>query len=43
MAIEPQTVPRPEWSPLPQEGCHNVEEVLIVEKGMAVAMLRFGN
>ena len=38
--IEPQ--PRPDWSPLPREGCVNVEgRVLLVGDGLAIAMLRF--
>ena len=42
MALEIQTVPRPEWSPLPQDGCVGVEgKVLISEKELLVAMLRF--
>ena len=43
MTIEVQTVPRPEWSPLPDEGCRNVDgKVLIAEKDLVVAMLNFG-
>ena len=42
MADEPQQVPRPDWSPLPRQGCVNVEgKVLLVREGLALAMLRF--
>jgi len=41
MAVEKQ--PRPEWSPLPREGCDNVEaRVLLARDGLAIANLRFG-
>jgi quercetin dioxygenase-like cupin family protein len=37
------SVPRPEWSPAPHEGCHNVQgKVLLKLDHLAVAMLRFG-
>jgi quercetin dioxygenase-like cupin family protein len=36
-------VKRPDWSPLPFEGCRNVEgKVLLDEHGIGVALLRFG-
>jgi len=42
MATEIHAVPRPEWSPLPDEGCVRVEgKVLIADKELVVAMLRF--
>lgn len=35
-------MPRPEWSPLPHEGCRGVEgKVLVREAGLVVALLRF--
>lgn len=41
MTIEKQ--PRPEWSPLPREGCRNVEgRVFLARDGLAIANLRFG-
>lgn len=41
MTVEKQ--PRPDWSPLPQEGCTNVEaRVLLAKDGLALANLRFG-
>lgn len=42
MTIEIRPVPRPEWSPLPYEGCVGVDgKVLVREEGVFVAMLRF--
>ena len=42
MDQEPQPVPRPDWSPLPHEGCVNVDGcVLLVRDGLELAMLRF--
>jgi quercetin dioxygenase-like cupin family protein len=39
---EPQPVPRPDWSPLPQAGCVNVDgRVLLVRDGIGLSMLRF--
>jgi quercetin dioxygenase-like cupin family protein len=39
--IEP--VPRSSWSPLPFEGCRDVQgKVLLDEKSVGVALLRFG-
>ena len=36
-------VKRPEWSPLPFDGCRNVEgKVLLDEEHVGLAMLRFG-
>ena len=36
-------VPRPEWSPLPYEGCINVDgKVFVRERDLLIAMLRFG-
>jgi quercetin dioxygenase-like cupin family protein len=35
--------PRPDWSPLPNEGCRNVEsKLLLTNNTIAIAMLRFG-
>lgn len=40
--IAVHAVPRPSWSPLPYEGCRNVEgKVLLIEDDLSVAMLRF--
>ncbi len=40
--LEARPVKRPEWSPLPFEGCRNVEgKVLLDEERVGVAMLRF--
>ena len=42
MSLEIRPVPRPEWSPLPYEGCVGVEgKVLVREERVFVAMLRF--
>ncbi len=42
MAVDVQPVPRPEWSPVPREGCRGVEgKVLLRRERLAVAMLRF--
>jgi quercetin dioxygenase-like cupin family protein len=42
MTLEPQPVPRPDWSPLPHDGCVNVDgRVLLVRDGLGLAMLRF--
>ena len=41
----PQVTPvkRADWSPLPFEGCRNVDgKVLLDEEGIGVALLRFG-
>jgi len=39
---QPQSVPRPEWSPLPLEGCSHVEgKVLLKREGLKLALLRF--
>jgi quercetin dioxygenase-like cupin family protein len=36
------TVPQPDWSPVPHEGCRDVEgKVLLRTEGLSVAMLRF--
>ena len=41
-AKQPQSIPRPEWSPLPRSGCSNVQgKVLHKRAGLALAMLRF--
>lgn len=43
MPPDVRSVPRPEWSPLPFDGCVGVEgKVLIREETFFVAMLRFG-
>jgi len=35
--------PKPEWGPLPREGCVNVEgRVFLVDENLTVANLRFG-
>jgi len=37
-----QPIPRPEWSPLPFDGCHNVEgKVLLRQTHLSLALLRF--
>jgi quercetin dioxygenase-like cupin family protein len=42
MTSEPRTVPKPEWSALPREGCLNVEgKVLLRQDNLKLAMLRF--
>ena len=42
MTPEIESVPRPEWSPLPYEGCRNVQgKVLVDEKELLLAVLRF--
>jgi quercetin dioxygenase-like cupin family protein len=42
VTIEIAPVPRPDWSPLPYEGCVGVEgKVLVREEDFFVAMLRF--
>lgn len=42
MPPEIKSVPRPTWTPLPFEGCHNVEvKSLLKLDHVAVAMLRF--
>ena len=42
MSLEIRPVPRPEWSPLPYEGCVGVEgKVLVREEHVFVAILRF--
>ena len=42
MVPEVTQVPRPDWSPLPYDGCEGVDgKVLFVEKDLSVAMLRF--
>ena len=36
-------MPRPEWSPLPYDGCRDVDgKTLLAQEGLFVAMLRFG-
>lgn len=43
MAVDVRPVPRPEWSPVPHQGCCNVESrALLRDARVAVAMLRFG-
>lgn len=43
MTVDVAPVPRPEWSPLPYEGCVGVDgKVLVREEDFFVAMLRFG-
>lgn len=42
MAIEVISVPRPAWSPLPFEGCRDVEgKVFLAQERLTLAMLRF--
>jgi quercetin dioxygenase-like cupin family protein len=42
MTDEPQSVPRPDWSPVPRPGCVNVDgRVLLARDGLLLAMLRF--
>jgi quercetin dioxygenase-like cupin family protein len=37
-----ERVPRPDWEPLPYEGCHGVEgRVLVREPDLLIALLRF--
>jgi mannose-6-phosphate isomerase-like protein (cupin superfamily) len=44
MTVDIRPFPRPEWSPLPHEGCVDVEgKVLIREDDFFLAMLRFGS
>ena len=43
MAIDVAAVPRAEWSPLPFDGCRDVDGKTVLEQeGLLVAMLRFG-
>ena len=43
MPLEVCSVPRPDWAPLPREGCRGVEvKVLLEDDHLLVAMLRFG-
>jgi quercetin dioxygenase-like cupin family protein len=38
-----KAVPRPEWSPLPREGCRNVDgKVLLLDGDFFISILRFG-
>ena len=42
MKPQVESIPRPEWSPLPQEGCSGVEgKVLSKSAVLCLAMLRF--
>jgi quercetin dioxygenase-like cupin family protein len=42
MSVDVRPFPRPEWSPLPYEGCVGVEgKVLVREDDFFIAMLRF--
>jgi quercetin dioxygenase-like cupin family protein len=42
MSVDIRPVPRPEWSPVPYEGCVGVEgKVLVREDDYFIAMLRF--
>jgi quercetin dioxygenase-like cupin family protein len=42
MPLDIQPIPRPEWSPLPFEGCHHVEgKVLLRRPHLSLALLRF--
>ncbi len=42
MDIEPLV--RPQWEPLPYEGCQGVEgKVLLIQEGLALALLRFSD
>ena len=43
MTLEVGSAPRPSWSPLPYDGCHEVDgKVLLNLDHLGVAMLRFG-
>lgn len=45
MRFEPKPFHRPVWSPLPREGCRNVEGRVLVhdpDQGFVLAVLRFG-
>jgi hypothetical protein len=42
MPLEVRSVPRPDWAPLPRDGCRGVEvKVLLEDDHLLVAMLRF--
>jgi quercetin dioxygenase-like cupin family protein len=42
MTLRIESFPRPEWSPLPHEGCHGVDGKVLVRDGdFFIAMLRF--
>jgi quercetin dioxygenase-like cupin family protein len=42
MSLEIQPIPRPEWSPLPYDGCIHVEgKVLLRQPRLSLALLRF--
>ena len=42
MPLNISSVPRPEWTPLAQEGCVNVEgKVLLIQDNLTIALLRF--
>jgi quercetin dioxygenase-like cupin family protein len=42
MPLEVRSVPRPDWAPLPREGCRGVDVKVLVEVDhLLVAMLRF--
>jgi len=44
MESDIQPIPRPEWRPLPFEGCHNVEgKVLLRQPQLSLAVLRFAS
>ncbi|MGD9889789.1 MAG: cupin domain-containing protein [Dehalococcoidia bacterium] len=42
MDVRPEPIPRPDWSPVPREGCINVEgKVLRRADDVSLALLRF--
>ena len=42
LPLDISPVPRPEWTPLAQEGCVNVEgKVLLIQDNLTIALLRF--
>jgi quercetin dioxygenase-like cupin family protein len=42
MPLDVRSVPRPDWAPLPRDGCRGVEvKVLLEDDHLLVAMLRF--
>jgi quercetin dioxygenase-like cupin family protein len=42
VTVDIRSFPRPDWSPLPYEGCFGVDgKVLVSEDGFLIAMLRF--
>ena len=42
MPLDISPVPRPEWTPLAQEGCVNVKgKILLIQDNLTIALLRF--